>query len=52
MKNAKIKKTTVNVSQKGLLTLVASKLKGVVLFPGKLEKAKEYLDKTKVKAAR
>ena len=50
MENAKTKKTMVNVSQKGLLALVASKLRGVVLFPDKLEKAKEYLDKAKVKA--
>ena len=35
----------VKVPQNGLLSLVASKLKGRVLFPDKLEKAKEYMKK-------
>lgn len=43
------KKTLVTVPETGLLSLVASKLQNVVLFPEKLEKAKEYLDKAKMK---
>ncbi len=35
----------VTVPQKGLLSLVANKLKDRVLFPDKLEKAKEYMKK-------
>ena len=35
----------VKVPQKGLLSLVASKLKNKVLFPEKLEEAKQYLKK-------
>jgi hypothetical protein len=33
------------VPQKVLLSLVANKLKDTVLFPEKLEKAKEYMKK-------
>lgn len=35
----------VKAPQSGLLSLVASKLKDRVLFPEKLEKAKEYMKK-------
>ncbi|WP_341834949.1 hypothetical protein WJU16_18675 [Chitinophaga pollutisoli] len=35
----------VRVPEKGLLSLVSSKLKDRVLFPQKLEDAKEYLKK-------
>ena len=38
----------VKVPQKGLLSLVASKLKNKVLFPDKLEEAKQYLRKVEV----
>jgi hypothetical protein len=41
----------VKVSEKGLLDLVAAKSKGVVLFPEKLESAKQYLNKVKIKPA-
>lgn len=41
--------TMVNISEKELLALVASKLRDVVLFPEMLERAKEYLDKAKMK---
>lgn len=49
MDKAENKKTTVTVSETGLIALVASKLKDVVLFPEKLEKAKEYINKAKMK---
>jgi hypothetical protein len=49
MSKEKTTKTMVNVSEKGLLDLVASKLNGVPLFQDKLEKAKEYLAKAKMK---
>jgi hypothetical protein len=51
MNKAKNKEALVTIPEAGLLALVASKLKDVVLFPEKLEKAKEYLDKAKVKTA-
>ena len=35
----------VKVPQKGLLSLVAGKLKNRVLFPEKLESAKQYMKK-------
>jgi len=38
-------KEMVKVPQSGLLSLVASKLKGRVLFPQKVEDAKKYLQK-------
>lgn len=38
----------VKVPQKGLLSLVASKLKDRVLFPEKLEKAREYMKKVEL----
>ena len=38
----------VKVPQKGLLTLVAANLKNKVLFPEKLEEAKQYLKKLEV----
>ena len=37
----------VKVSEHGLLSLVASKLKDRVLFPKKLEEAKKYLKEAK-----
>ena len=49
MKLPEKKESLVTVSEAGILALVASKLKDVVLFPEKLEKAKEYLGKAKVK---
>jgi hypothetical protein len=51
MSKAKIKKTTVNVSEKGLLDHVAAKLKGVPLFQDKLERDKKYLAKAKMKTS-
>jgi hypothetical protein len=41
-------KELVKVPESGLLTLVASKLKGRVLFPKKVEDAKRYLQKVKI----
>jgi len=38
----------VKVPASGLLSLVASKLKGKVLFPKKLDDARKYLQKTEV----
>jgi hypothetical protein len=38
----------VKVSEAGLLSLVASKLKDRVLFPEKVERAREYLKKVKI----
>jgi len=49
MSKAKNKETLVTVPEAGLIALVASKLKDMVLFPEKLEKAKQYLNKTKIK---
>jgi len=49
MGKAENKEKMVNVPESGLVTLVASKLKGVALFPERLEKAKEYLKKAKLK---
>ena len=37
----------VRVSESGLLSLVASKLKGRILFPEKVEDAKQYLKQVK-----
>lgn len=37
----------VKVSEAELLSLVASKLKGKILFPEKVEQAKKYLQKVK-----
>ena len=51
MNKAENKEKMVTVPEAGLVALVASKLKGVALFPEKLEKAKEYLKKAKVKNA-
>jgi hypothetical protein len=42
-------KDQVKVSKSGLLSLVASKLKGRVLFPEKIEKMKEYLRQAEIK---
>lgn len=41
-------KELVKVSEPGLLSLVASRLKDRVLFPKKVEDAKKYLQKVKV----
>ncbi|MBS1661071.1 MAG: hypothetical protein JST68_08475 [Bacteroidetes bacterium] len=49
MRKVGTKKAMVNVPEKGLLALVASKLKDTVLFPEKLERAKKYIDKAKMK---
>ncbi|GGH75300.1 hypothetical protein HNQ91_004626 [Filimonas zeae] len=38
----------VKVSEVGLLSLVALKLKDRVLFPEKVERAREYLKKVKI----
>lgn len=48
MKTKKTKsKKMVKVTEAGLLSLVAAKLKGKVLFPQKVEEAKSYLQKVK-----
>lgn len=44
-------KKMVKVPEAGLISLVASKLKGRTLFPEKVEAAKKYLDKAKIKTA-
>lgn len=41
------KETMVKVPESALLSLVAEKLKGKVLFPNKIESAKKYLRKVK-----
>lgn len=41
----------VKVSESALLTLVLSNLKGVILFPEKIEAAKKYLKHINKKAA-
>ena len=41
-------KEFVRVSESGLLSLVASKLKDRVLFPKKIEEDKQYLQKVKI----
>jgi hypothetical protein len=51
MKKAENKEKMVLVPEKGLVALVASKLKGVALFPEKLEKDKAFIKKAKVKGA-
>jgi hypothetical protein len=51
MNKAKNKEKMVTVPEAGLVGLVAAKLKGVALFPEKLENAKEYLKKAKLKNA-
>lgn len=45
--NALKSKEVVKMSDAELLSLVASKLKGRVLFPRKIEEAKQYLQKVK-----
>ena len=45
------KERMVTVPEAGLVALVASKLKGVALFPEQLEMAKELLKKAKLKKA-
>ena len=42
-----MKEKKVLVSEKGLLNLLATKLKDKVLFPEAIKRAKEYLKKTK-----
>lgn len=49
MNKAKNKEKMVAVPEASLVDLVASKLKGVALFPEKLKDAKEYLNKAKLK---
>jgi hypothetical protein len=49
MSKAENKEKMATVPEASLVVLVASKLKGVALFPEKLEKAKEYLRKAKLK---
>ena len=49
MKKGKNREKMVTVPEAGLVDLVASKLKGVALFPEKLEQAKEFLKKAKLK---
>jgi hypothetical protein len=51
MNKTKNKERMVKVPESTLIDLVASKLKGVVLFPEKFENAKEYLKKAKIKPA-
>lgn len=43
------KKVFVSVPEASLLELVALKLRNVILFSEKLEKAKEFLEKVKIK---
>lgn len=40
-------KDQVGMNESGLLSKVASKLKGKVLFPEKIEEAKKYLQKVR-----
>lgn len=48
--NKEKKKTPIaNVPEKELLDMVASKFKGVALFPESLERAKKFLEKAKIK---
>ena len=49
MSKEKKKTPTANVPEKELLDMVASKLKGVALFPESLERAKKFLEKAKIK---
>ena len=50
MKTEAINKKLVEVSESDLLSLVAKTLKDRVLFPEKVEKAKNYLSKVKKSA--
>ncbi|MHA4807388.1 hypothetical protein ACX0G9_04760 [Flavitalea flava] len=49
MNNAEDSKKMVAIPENALLALVANQLKDVALFPEKLEDAKEYLKKAKIK---
>jgi hypothetical protein len=49
MNKAETKEKMVTVPESGLIALVASKLKGVPLFPERLEEAKEYFKNAKMK---
>lgn len=49
MNKEKKKTPIVNVPEKVLLDQVASKFKGVALFPESLERAKKFLEKAKIK---
>jgi hypothetical protein len=49
MKPSDIKKPISNTSEKELLERIAVKLQNVVLFPEKLEEAKEYMRNAKMK---
>ena len=51
MSKAQKKQPMVNVREKELLDQVASKFKGVALFPEKLEMAKKFVDKANTKTA-
>jgi hypothetical protein len=51
MNRAKSKEKMVSVPEASVVDLVASKLKGVALFPKKLEQAKAFLEKAKLKNA-
>ena len=51
MNKAENKEKMVTIPEASLVDLVASKFKGVALFPEKLEQAKEYLKKAKLKNA-
>ncbi|WP_157097969.1 hypothetical protein [Niabella ginsenosidivorans] len=44
-------KKLVKVTEAGLLSLIAAKLKGKVLFPQKVEDAKSHLQKVKITSA-
>lgn len=50
MKTKVEKEKLVKVPESSLLSLVADKLKDKVLFPEKVESAKEYLSKVRVSA--
>jgi hypothetical protein len=51
MKKRENREKMVTIPEASLVDLVASKLKGVALFPEKLEQAKAFLKKAKVKNA-
>ena len=44
----KEQESLVKVPEKGLLSLIAAKLKGRTLFPDKIEEAKEYLKRVTI----
>jgi hypothetical protein len=49
MKSQENNKNLVKVPKSALLSLVAARLRGRVLFPERIEEAKKYLQKAQVK---